>query len=138
MHHKPYTKNETQPMFLSALRKQSVISSHNSSVVVCVNVLASGQVDVMSTQSSCVVVCVNVLASGQVEVSRDTNLDCSSWRSFILSIRNPQFALEITRCSFWCCLILLTYLGTDVFTSGAKERIKGNVSSLLSATLIHK
>ena len=68
---------------------QCVMSSQNSCVVVCVNVLASGQVDVMSTQNSCVVVCVNVLASGQVEVSRDANLDCFSWPSFILSI--PRF-----------------------------------------------
>ena len=86
MHHKPYTKKETQTMFLSARHKQHVISSHNSSVVVCVNVLASGQVDVMSTQNSCVYVCVNVLASGQVEVLRDANLDFSSWLSFILSM----------------------------------------------------
>ena len=62
------------------------MSSQNSCVVICVNVLASGHVDVMSTQNSCVVVCVNVLASGQVEVSRDANLDCFSWPSFILCI----------------------------------------------------
>ena len=76
MHHKPYTKKETQPMFLSARRKKSVISSHKSSVVVFVNVLASGQVDVMSRQNSCRVVCVNIRECGQVEVSRNTNLDC--------------------------------------------------------------
>ena len=38
--------------------------SQNSCVVVCVNVLGWGQVDVMSTQNSCVVVCVNVLGWG--------------------------------------------------------------------------
>ena len=76
MHHKPYTKKETQPMFLSARRKKSVISSHKSSVVVFVNVLASGQVDVMSTQNSCSVVCVNVLGWGQVEVLGEVNTSC--------------------------------------------------------------
>ena len=65
---------------------QCVMSTPNSCVVVRVNVLASGQVYVMSTQNSCVVVYVNDLASGQVEVSRDANLDCFSWPSFILCI----------------------------------------------------
>ena len=47
-----------------------MLSSSNISVVVCVDVLGWGQVDVMSTQNSCVVVCVNVLGWGQVEVSQ--------------------------------------------------------------------
>ena len=46
------------------------MSSQNSSVVVCVNVLGWGQGDVMSTQNSCVIICDNVLGWGQVEVSR--------------------------------------------------------------------
>ena len=46
-----------------------VMSSQNSCVAVCVNALASGQVDVMLTQNRCVIVCDNVLASGEVEVS---------------------------------------------------------------------
>ena len=69
-----------------------MMSSENSRVVVCVNVLANGQVDVISTQNSCVVVCVNVLVSGQVEVSRDANLDCFSWPSFVLF--SLQFSLQ--------------------------------------------
>ena len=46
------------------------MSSQNSCVVVCVNVLGWGQMDVISTQIGCVVVCVNVLGWGQDEVSR--------------------------------------------------------------------
>ena len=71
-----YTKKETQPKFLSAPCKQSVMSSQISCVVVWVYLLACGQGDVISTQNSCSIVCVNVLACGQVEVSRDTNLNC--------------------------------------------------------------
>ena len=62
------------------------MSSPNSCVVVCVNVLGWGQVDVRSTQNSCVIVCVNVLGWGQMEVSRGENISCFSWLSFILSI----------------------------------------------------
>ena len=47
-----------------------MLSQNSCVVVVCVNVLGWGQVDVMSTQNSCVVVCVNVLGWGQVEASR--------------------------------------------------------------------
>ena len=46
---------------------QCVMSSENSCVVVCVNVLARGQVDVMSIQNSCVVVHPGQCSSGGFE-----------------------------------------------------------------------
>ena len=78
----------TRLMFWSAQGKQRVMSTPNSCVVVCVNVLGWGQVDVRSTQNSCVVVCVNVLGWGQMEVSKGENIGCFSWLSSILSISN--------------------------------------------------
>ena len=81
-----YSQVKTCLMFWSARGKQRVMSSPNSCVVVCVNVLGWGQVDVRSTQNSCVIVCVNVLGWGQMEVSRGENMGCFSWLSFILSI----------------------------------------------------
>ena len=59
-------------MFWSCAGKQSVMSSQNSCVVVCINILGWGQVDVMTTQNS--VVCVNVLGWGQTEVLREENI----------------------------------------------------------------
>ena len=63
-----------------------MMSSPNRCVVVCVNVLGWGQVEVISTQNRCVVVCVNVLGWGQTKDSREANISCFSWLSSILSI----------------------------------------------------
>ena len=77
------------------------MSSQNNCVVVCVNVLACGQVDVISTQNSCSVVCVNVLACGQVEVSRDTNLDF-----FVVDLTQLSYIIDDFRqfLVVWTCL----------------------------------
>ena len=62
-----------------------MMSPPNSCVVVRVNVMRWGQVDVKSTQNS-YVVCVNVLGWGQAEVSREEIISSFSGLSLILSI----------------------------------------------------